>query len=159
MSLSCSSMALRVLGSGPGFRCRCFGFPGSGEFFHSPAVLAFDFARPDAAVEQPTEKAVEGLSVPQVGQIAVNDWRQYVRAVAINEKFVQYLLVVDAPQAAGYIPFGRYDECLVAAFAVGAMPGLRACGRSRRCRRASATCRAVRPKARAGAGFREYRPA
>ena len=63
-------------------------------------------------------ESVEGLSVPQVGQIAVNDWRQYVRAVAINEKFVQYLLVVDAPQAAGYIPFGRYDECLVAAFAV-----------------------------------------
>ena len=84
--------------------------------------MAFDFARPDAAVEQPAEKAVEGLSVPQVGQIAVNDWRQYVRAVAINEKFVQYLLVVDAPQAAGYIPFGRYDECLVAAFAVGACP-------------------------------------
>lgn len=99
-----------------GFPLPLFRFPGSGEFFHSPAVLAFDFARPDAAVEQPTEKAVEGLSVPQVGQIAVNDWRQYVRAVAINEKFVQYLLVVDAPQAAGYIPFGRYDECLVAAF-------------------------------------------
>lgn len=152
-------MALRILGSGPGFRRRWFGFPGSGEFFHSPAVLAFDFARPDAAVEQPAEKAVEGLSVPQVGQIAVNDWRQYVRAVAINEKFVQYLLVVDAPQAAGYIPFGRLRRMPRCRLRRRRVPGLRACGRSRRCRRASATCRAVRPKARAGAGFREYRPA
>lgn len=109
-------------GFGTGFPPPLVRISGFRRVFHSPAVLAFDFARPDAAVEQPAEKAVEGLSVPQVGQIAVNDWRQYVRAVAINEKFVQYLLVVDAPQAAGYIPFGRYDECLVAAFAVGACP-------------------------------------
>lgn len=54
--------------------------------------------------------------------MAVNDRRQYVRVVAVNEEFVQYLFVVDTPQTAGYIPFNRYDECLVAAFAAGACP-------------------------------------